>query len=101
MCRECRKASLQEGSAAFFAAGHDGGVKALAETGGEFVNLVGTIDFNSFTGGVEGDFAVLTAFEVLLQLGSGVGVHRVVNQVVEEGEEFSAGHFFLPCFLRK
>ena len=37
--------------AALFAAGHDGGVEALAEAGGEHVNLVGTIDLNGFPGG--------------------------------------------------
>ena len=48
-------------SAALFAAGHDGGVEALAEAGGQVVDLVGAIDFDGLAGGVEGDFAVVAA----------------------------------------
>ncbi len=88
-------------STAFFTAGHDGGVEAFAEAGGELVDLVGTIDFNGLAGGIKGDFTVLAALEVLLELGAGFGRHRIVDEVVEEGEKFRTGHFALPFFLRK
>lgn len=70
-------------SAAFFAAGHDGGVQALAEPCGQVVNFVRAVDFDRFAGGVERDFAVLAALQVVLQLGAHLGRHRVVDQVVE------------------
>jgi hypothetical protein len=48
---------------------------------------------------------------MLLQLGAGLGGHRIVNQIIEQSEKFSAGHFsFLdshgldsadPFFIRK
>jgi hypothetical protein len=53
-------------SAAFFAAGHDGGVEAFAEVGGQIINLMGAIDFNGLAGGVERDLAVVTAAQMLL-----------------------------------
>src|ERR1039458_3545718 len=80
-------------SAALFAAGHDGGVEALAEAGGQVVDLVGTVDFDGLARGVEDDLAVAAAPQVLLQLGARLGGHRVVDQVVEKGEKLSAGHF--------
>jgi hypothetical protein len=52
-------------SAAFFAAGHDGGVEALAETVGQVVDFVGAVDFDGLAGGVEDDFAVAAAVQVL------------------------------------
>jgi hypothetical protein len=73
------------GSAALFAAGHDGGVEALAETGGEIVNFVGAVDLDGLAGGVEGDFAVFAAAHVLLECGSGFGGYRVVDEVVKKG----------------
>jgi hypothetical protein len=89
------------GSTALFAAGHDGGVEAVAEAGRELVDLVRAIDFDGLAGGVEGDFAVLAALKMLLELGARVGSYLVVNEVIEEGEKFRAGHFALPFFLRK
>jgi hypothetical protein len=38
---------------------------------------------------------------VLLQLGASLGRHRVINQVVEQSQKLSAGHFSPPLFLRK
>ena len=89
------------GSAAFFAAGHDGGVEAFAEAGGHVVDLVGAVDFDGLAGGRESDFAVLAALEVLLQVGAEGGRHRVVNEIVEKGEELCAGHFSPTFFFRK
>lgn len=86
------------GSAAFLAAGHDGGVEAFAKTGGKVVNLVRTIDFNGFTGGVEDNFAVLALMQVLLQLSTCLSSDRVVDQIVEKLEKFGAGHFSTPVF---
>jgi hypothetical protein len=80
-------------SAAFFATGHNGGVEALAEVGGKVIDLVGTINFDCLAGGVEGDLAVAAAAEMLLQFGAGLDGYRVVDEVVEESEEFRAGHF--------
>jgi hypothetical protein len=59
-------------------------VEPLAEVGGKVVDLVGTIDFDGLTGGVEGDFAVTAAVEVLLQFGACLGGYRIVDEVVEE-----------------
>src|ERR1017187_850971 len=53
-------------SAAFFAEGHDGGVEAFAEVGGQIINLMGAIDFNGLAGGVERELAVVTAAQMLL-----------------------------------
>lgn len=92
---------MDEASTAFFASGHDGCVEAFAEAGGEFVDLVRAVDLNGLARGVQGDFAMLAAFEVLLELGAGFWRNRVVDEVVEEGEEFRTGHFALPFFLRK
>ena len=88
-------------SAAFFAAFHDGGVEALSEARGQVVDFVGAVDFNGFAGGVEGDFAVLASAQVLLQVGAHLRGDGVVNQVVEQSEKLSAGHFSPPFFLRK
>jgi hypothetical protein len=76
---------LKVASAAFFAASHDGGVEAFAEAGRHVVDFVGAVDFDGFAGGGEGNFAVLAALEVLLQVGPHGGRNGVVNQIVEEG----------------
>ncbi len=44
---------------------------------------MGAIDFDGFAGGVEGDFAVVAALEVLLQLNAGLRRDIVVNQFVQ------------------
>jgi hypothetical protein len=88
-------------SAALFAACHDGGVEALAEAGGQIVNLVGAIDLNGLARGAERYFAVLAAAQMLLQVSAHLGSYRVVDQVVEQGEELSARHFSPTFFLRK
>jgi hypothetical protein len=67
------------GLAAVSAAGHDGGVEAFSYGVGELVDFVGAIDLDCFAGGVEGDFAVVAALEVLLQLDTGILVHFVVD----------------------
>ena len=91
---------MEAALAAFFAAGHDGGVEAVAEAGGHLVKLVGAIDLDGFTGGVEGDFAVLAAVEVLLEVGAH-GHRGVVDHVVEQGKKLGAGHFSTPFSRRK
>ncbi len=78
--------------AAFFAARHDGGVEALAETNRQIVELVRAVDLDGLARGAEGDFAVIAAFEVVLQLNARLGGYRVVDQIIKEGEELSAGH---------
>src|SRR5580692_6859025 len=77
---------------ALFAAGHDGRVKTLAEAGGEVVDLVRAVDLDGLAGGREGDFAVVAAVQMGLQLGAGLHAYFVVNQIVEQSEKFCAGH---------
>jgi hypothetical protein len=69
--------------AAFFAAGHDGGVEALAEAGGHVVDLVGAVDLDGLARGGESDFAVLATPKVLLQVGTHLGGDSVIDKVVE------------------
>jgi hypothetical protein len=88
-------------SAAFFAAGHYGGVEALAEAGRQVVNFMRPIDFNGLAGGAEGDFAVAAPVQMLVQLGASLHSHFIVNEVVEEGEKLCAGHFSAPFLRRK
>ena len=84
------------GSAAFFAAGHYCGVEAIAEVVGEVVDFVGAVDLDGFAGGVEDDFAVTALVHVLFDFCARFGGDGVVNHVIEEGEEFGAGHFLPP-----
>jgi hypothetical protein len=86
-------------SAALFAAGHDGTVEAFAEVGGEFVNFVRAVNFYSFTGGVEDDFAVAALIHVLLDFGAQRRGNGVVNEVVEKRNKLGAGHFSAPSSL--
>ena len=79
--------------AAFFTAFHDGFVEAVAEAGGHFVDLVGTIDFDGLAGGVQRDLAMLAATQVLLEIGSHLAGDAVVDQVIEHGQKLSARHF--------
>src|ERR1035437_7347613 len=93
-------------SASLLAAGHDGGVEAIAQAGGQIINFMRTVDFDSFLRGVEDDLAVAAAAEVSLQFGPHLGRYRIVDQVVEKGEKLFAGHFTLldslsPLFLWK
>jgi len=90
----CRKGRV--GSAAFFAAGHDGGVEAFAEIGGKVVNLVGKIDLDGFAGGVEDNFAVSALVKMLFDLGARFGGNGIVNQVVKQCDKFGAGHASTP-----
>ena len=76
-------------------------MKALSEVGGQVVDFVGAIDFNGLPRGAERDLAVVAAAQVLLQFGAGLGGYRVVDQIVEQREKLSAGHFLAPFFLRK
>src|SRR6266568_1128290 len=93
--------SQETWSAAFFAAGHYGGVQAFTEAGGHVVNLVGAIDLDGLAGGVEGDLAVIATLQVFLEVRSHLGGYRVVDQIVEQGEELSARHFSTPFFRLK
>jgi hypothetical protein len=88
-------------SAALFAAGHDGGVETVAEAGGEIVDLVGAVDLDGLSGGVEDDLAVAAALQVQFQVGAHLGSDGVVDDVVEQGEKLRAFHFSAPLFLRK
>ena len=74
-------------------------MEAVAETGRHVVDLVGTIDLDRFARGAEGDLAVLTSAQVLLQVTPHLGGYRVVDQVIEHGEELSARHFSTPFFF--
>ena len=89
------------GSAAFFTAGHDGGVEALAQVGRQVIDFVGAVDFDGLAGGAEGHLAVVAAAQMFLQVSAHFSGHRIVDQVIEQGEELSAGHFSTPFFLRK
>jgi hypothetical protein len=86
---------------ALFAAGHDGGVEALAEAGGEIVDLMRPVDLNGLAGGGESDFAVIAALEMGLQFAASLNGNLVVDQVVKQSEKFCAGHFSTPFFRRK
>src|ERR1039458_7108613 len=79
-------------SAALLAAGHDGGVEAIAQAGGQVINFMRPVDFDSLLRGVEDDLAVAAAAEVSLQFGPHLGRHRIVDQVIEKGEKLFAGH---------
>jgi hypothetical protein len=89
------------GLTAFFAAGHDGGVEALTEAGGEIVDLMGAVDLDGLAGGRERDFAVVAVFEMGLQFAARLHGDFVVDQVVKQSEKFCAGHFSTPFFRRK
>ena len=84
--------SKPEGLAAFFAAGHDGGVESFAEVVGEIVNLVRTVDLDGFAGGVEDNFAMAALVHMLFNFGLGFSGDGVVDDVVEQGDEFCASH---------
>jgi len=93
-------------STASLAAGHNGGVEALAKAGGQVIDLMGAVDLDGLAGGVENDFAVLAVAQMGLEFGARLGGYGVVDQVVEKGEKLFAGHFslpvsLLPFFLRK
>jgi len=80
-------------SAAVFAAGHDGCVEAVTKSVGQIVQLVGAIDLNGLAGRVVDHFAVPALVQVLFEFRAGLcGKGVVVDQLVEMGQEFSAGH---------
>lgn len=87
---------MQNFSAAFFAARHDGSVQALAKTFGHFVDLMGTVNLDSFAGSVEDDFAVAALVHVLLDLRAHLRGNVIVDQVVEKCQKFGAGHDAAP-----
>jgi hypothetical protein len=87
--------------AAFFAAGHDGGVEAFAKGRGKIVDFVRSIYLYGLSRGVENDFAVAALMKVLLKLAAKLGSDRVVDEVVKKGEKFCAGHFLAPLFCLK
>ena len=78
--------------AALFAAGHDGGVKPVAEVLRHLVNLVAAVNLNGLAGGVEDDLAMAAFLEVLFDFRAGLRSNRVVNQIVEDGKKLGAGH---------
>src|ERR1700686_5097939 len=86
-------------SAAFFAPGHDGGMEALAETGRAFVDLLDLLDLDGLVSGAEGDFAVLAAAQMFLQVSTHLGGYRVGDQVVEQSQKLSAGRGATPISL--
>ena len=71
-------------------------MEAFAEVGGQVVDLVGTVDLDGLAGGVEYDFAVVALVKMLLDLGARFSGNGVVNQVVEQGDKFGAGHAPTP-----
>ena len=93
-------------SAALFATSHNGGMQTFPKTGGHIVNLVRTVDLYRFAGSAKRDLAVFASSQVLLEVGAHFGGDRVVDQIIEQGEKLSAGHFSTPTslepfFLRK
>jgi hypothetical protein len=88
-------------SATLFTTRHDGRMKPLAKPWRQIVNLVRPVDLDRLSRGVEGDLAVLATMQMLLQIGADFGSYRVVDQVVEQSQKLSAGHFSTPFFLRK
>jgi hypothetical protein len=86
-------------SAGVAALGHDGGVQALAEFGGELVDFVFAIDGDGLAGGVEHDFAVMALADVGLDFGEELGIDFAVEVVGELGEKIGAGHGLGPPFF--
>src|ERR1700740_3497822 len=74
-----------------FATLHNGVVKAVAQLGGQLVDLMRPVDLDGLAGGIDDHFAVLALAHVLLDLGAGIGGDGLVDDVVEHGEELSAG----------
>jgi len=74
------------------ALGHNGGVQALAEFGGELVDLVLAVDGDGLAGGVEDDLAVVALADVGLDFGEEFGFYLAVEVVGELSEEVGAGH---------
>jgi hypothetical protein len=95
------KRAMRMSLTTFFTACHDGGVEALAQAGGHVVDLMGTIDFYGLAGGIERDFAVLTAAQMFFQISAHLCGNRIFKHIVEQGNELSASHFSTPFFLRK
>jgi hypothetical protein len=71
---------------------HNGGVEALAELGGDLVDLVIFVDRDGLAGGVEHDLAVAAGGGVGADLFEELGADVAVKIVSELREEIGAGH---------
>ncbi len=81
------------------ALGHDGVVQAVAEVGGELVDLVLAVDGDGLAGGVEDDLAVMALADVRLDFRHQFGVDATVEVISKLGEKISAGHDARPSFF--
>lgn len=104
--RNSRHYSEPKNSAPFFAAGKYGGADAIKEFRRRLVDLPVAINLDGFARGVEGNLAVLAAAKVFLEVSAHLGGYRVVDQIIEHRDKFSASHFSTPFptdpdFLRK
>jgi len=88
--------TLNRPLAAFLAARHDGRVQSVPKIVRQVIEFVRAVDFNRLARGVEDHFAMSALVQVLFQLGSRFSGDRVVDQVVEKGDELSAGHLVAP-----
>ena len=88
-------------SAAFAAAGHDGGMKAFAEVRRQGIDFLGAVDFDGFAGGIEGHDAVIASAEVVFEVGAHFRGDFVIDQLVKLGQKLGACHFSPTFFLRK
>ena len=78
--------------AAAFAFRQDGSLQALSQRCRQLIQLMLTINFDRLPGGIQGDDAVLTLAQMQLEIRTQRGRHGVVNQIVEFGQKFRAGH---------
>ena len=76
-------------------------MQTLANGVGKLVDFVGAVDFDRFARGIQGDFAMIAPFQVLLELGAGIVRDVVIDQFVEQRQKFCASHFSPTFFLRK
>jgi len=77
-------------------------VKSFAKVVGQLVNIVRPVNFDGLACRVEDHFAVFALVHMGLNFGANRGGDAFVNQIVEESNKLSAGHFSstpLPAVL--
>jgi hypothetical protein len=84
--------ALGKVSAAALALGQNSGLEALAQSSGKLVKLVLPVNLDRLPRGVQRNDTVLTFLEVQLEIRAQRCRHGVVNQIVEFGQKFRAGH---------
>jgi hypothetical protein len=77
---------------AALALGQDSGLQALSQGSRQLVEFMLAIDFDRFARGIQSDNAVLALAQMQLEIRAQGGRHGVIDQIVEFGEKFRAGH---------